>query len=330
MSVWILKSALQRIIGWLPNGYWWNGLFQKYITRGYYPSRETFEAKLGYCKRHFSHYLTFSPGARSGFTALELGTGPWPIVPIGLYLCGASEIWTYDLVPVLRRDTLGRTLEFFFELHRDGVLERILSTADPERLMHMESAVKGCGKASPHRVLEELGIHARVGDARDTMLPEGSVDLVFSTVVLEHIRREVLLDLLNEFRRVVSHEGVMSHYIGLADQYASFDKVITPYNFLKYTDRQWSFYDNSIIPQSRLRITDYRELFRQSGWSIVEEHNTVGSQSDLAGIRLSTRFSRYTTEDLLVLFSWLVARPHPEDCLRQHARDSQESADFME
>jgi hypothetical protein len=54
--------------------------------------------------------------------ALEIGTGPWPIVPIGLYLLGASEIWTSDIVPLLQRDTLRRTIELFCEFRNEGFL----------------------------------------------------------------------------------------------------------------------------------------------------------------------------------------------------------------
>jgi hypothetical protein len=35
----------QHVIGRLPGNYWWNGLFQKCVTKGYYPSRATFEGK---------------------------------------------------------------------------------------------------------------------------------------------------------------------------------------------------------------------------------------------------------------------------------------------
>ena len=94
MPSWMLKDALQHVIGRLPRSHWWNGLFQKYVTKGYYPSRESFEAKLNCCRQHLDYYLRFSPAPKSEFAVLELGTGWWPIVPLGLYLCGASEIWT--------------------------------------------------------------------------------------------------------------------------------------------------------------------------------------------------------------------------------------------
>jgi hypothetical protein len=309
MASWMIKAAAQHMISWLPGSYWWNGLFQKYLTKGYYPRRETFAAKLSYCRQHLDHYLKYSPAPQAGVKALEVGTGAWPIVPLGLYLCGASEIWTYDLVPFLRRDTLRRTLELFDEFKREGALERVLVTAQPERVLRLEELLGQVEVETPVDLLRRLNIHVHIGDARTTELPEKSVDLAVSTVAFEMIGTEILSGVLAEFKRVASADAVISHYVGLSDQYADFDKSITPYNFMKYSDRRWRLLNNPIIPQSRLRIADYRELFKQTGWDIVEERSIFGSLDDLKKIQLAAKFQKYSIKDLLVRFSWLVARP---------------------
>ena len=309
MPSWMLKAGMQHVIGRLPNSYWWNGLFQKYVTRGYYPSRETFQGKLNCCRQHLEHYHKFSPTPKAEFTAFELGTGTWPIVPLGLYLCGASEISTFDLVPVLRRDNLKRTIELFDEFFHTGELEAILPNLKPKRFFRLKELLYRVENETPDQILKTLNIHAKIDDARTTTMPEQSVDLIFSTVVFEHIDKKFLSGLLDEFKRIASTNSVMTHYIGLADQYASFDKSITPLNFLKYNERWWRLFNNPVIPQSRLRIADYRELFNASGWEIAEERNTVGSPDDLDKIRLAPEFTRHKKEDLLILFSWLVARP---------------------
>ncbi len=309
MSPWMVKTAVQHVIGRLPKSYWWNGLFQKYITKGYYPGIWRFKAQLSYCRQHYDDYCKYCPAPKSKFKALELGTGPWPIVPIALYLAGATKIWTYDIVPLLQRDTLKRTLELFCDSSRNGVLEKKLGKVTQNRLRHIEKLLEMIDVETPAQLLRKINIHLCIGDARNTNLPENFVDLIFSTVVFEHIDAEILAGLLVEFKRVASPDAVMSHYIGLADQYASFDKSITPYNFLKYSDRQWKLLNNPLIPLSRLRIADYRKVFSENGWDIVEERSTSGSCDDLLKIELSPKFRKYTTEDLLVLFSWIVARP---------------------
>jgi hypothetical protein len=309
MTSWVIKTFLQNVIGRLPKSYWWNRLFQKYIARSYYPSRQTVEDKLFLCRQHLNNYLEFSPKPQTEFKALELGTGPWPIVPLGLYLCGASDIWTYDIVPIVRSDNLRRTLEIIDEFGRKGLLNQILETVWPERLRRLEELLGRSEAEAPAQLLEELNIHVHTGDARSTKLPQNSVDLLFSTVVLELIEAGILNELFAEFKRAASPDAIMSHYVGLGDQFAGFDKSITPYNFLKYSDRQWRFLNNPIIPQNRLPIADYRRIFQQTGWEIIKERNTTGSPDDLNQIRLAPEFTKYPREELLILFSWLVARP---------------------
>ncbi|MBL9213334.1 MAG: class I SAM-dependent methyltransferase [Opitutaceae bacterium] len=309
MGNWKLKSAVHRTLSWLPHSHRWNALLQRHVTRGYFASAATFEAKLGCCRRHLSHLRRFGGRPAGGFAALELGTGSWPIVPIGLFLCGADRIWSYDLVPVLEPATLRHTLGQFAAAIHAGSLPRLLPELQPDRLAQLTAVIARAGPETPAEVLSHLNIHVRIGDARHTDLPAGAVPLVFSTVVFEHIPRTVLAGLLTEFRRVLTPDGVMSHQIGLADQFASFDRSITPYNFLRYTERQWRWLNSPMIPQTRLRLADHRALYRENGFDVVHEENVTGSAADLRSVPLAPQFRTHAFDDLLALYSWLVGRP---------------------
>lgn len=157
--------------------------------------------------------------------------------------------------------------------------------------------------------MERLDIHAQVRDAQQTGLPANRVDLITSTGTLEYIPPSVLKNMMAEFRRVGSANAVMSHYLNLADEYSYFDRSITPINFLQFTERQWRRWNSPLIWQNRLRISDYRELFRQARYDIVKEINTCGNPADLKKIQLAPEFQHYAKEDLPVLTSWLVAVP---------------------
>ena len=133
--------------------------------------------------------------------------------------------------------------------------------------------------------------------------------MVFSTQVFEHMNAEVLIGLFSEFKSIAANDAVMIHYIGLIDQFSSFDKSITPYNFYKYSDAQWRFFNNRIISQSRLRLPDFRNLLKQTGWNLVEENNLPGSLEEIKKVKLDSKFQKYAVEDLLPLFTWLVAKP---------------------
>jgi hypothetical protein len=107
MASWLVKALVQRGIGALPNPHYWNELFHDRVTHSLDLTMERFEVSLRNCQNHLEQLRRFGSTAKSGrFSAFELGTGWFPTVPIGLFLCGAREVWTWDIVPFLRRDRL--------------------------------------------------------------------------------------------------------------------------------------------------------------------------------------------------------------------------------
>jgi cyclopropane fatty-acyl-phospholipid synthase-like methyltransferase len=161
----------------------------------------------------------------------------------------------------------------------------------------------------PAELLERLGIHYRIGNAGRSDLPPRSVDLIVSDVVFEYLAPEELFEILREFQRIAAPRAVMSHTISLGDQYAAHDSGITLFNFLRFSDRAWRWLNNPIIPLNRLRVSDYRKAFNASGFQVVDETSQRGDPLDLARTPLAARFRGYSIEDLLVVYTWLVAIP---------------------
>ena len=79
-----------------------------------------------------------------------------------------------------------------------------------------------------------------------------------------------------------SPDAVMSHTISLDDQYASYDSGITQFNFLRFPDWAWRCLNNPIIPLNRLRISDYRRFFSESGFQVVDETSQRGDVTYVA------------------------------------------------
>ena len=119
----------------------------------------------------------------------------------------------------------------------------------------------------------------------------------------------MLKAILLEFKRIGSAQSVQSHYVNLRDQFSYFDSTITPFNYLKYSAKQWRFLNSPLIWQNRLRISDYRALFAETGYQLIRESNTSGNVEELRKVPLASEFQHYALEDLLVLISWLVAIP---------------------
>jgi len=107
MPHWLIKSAVQRVISTLPASHKWNEFFQNRVTRSLELTDSRFEARLEYCRRHFEHLRDLRPGGGDGFTVLEIGTGWFPVVPVGLFLCGAAGPGRSDISPLLVRNVWG-------------------------------------------------------------------------------------------------------------------------------------------------------------------------------------------------------------------------------
>lgn len=308
MPHWMIKSAIHRVISILPRSHRWNEIFQKHVTRSLELGPGGFEERLGFCRRHLEHFFGTPPQRRPNFSALELGTGWFPVVPIGLYLCGASEIWTYDIVPLLRSSRLKVMLGYFNEYDQRGVLKNFLPWVQPDRVVRLREAFQSVENESPEALLNKLNIQVVIRDAQNTGLNPGSIDLFVSTTVLEYIPDEVLAGIFSEFKRLASPNAVMSHYIDLYDQYSAFDRSITPFNFLRYSANRWKWVSSPLIPLNRLRISDYRALHVKAEFEVTREVNTIGSVLDLAGVPLAPEFQKYSQSDLLVLTAWLVSK----------------------
>jgi hypothetical protein len=309
MPHWLIKSAVQRAISWLPASHVFNSLFQRHVTHSLDLAPSRFELRLQHCARHLRNFLENSPSRPSAFSVVEIGTGWYPVVPIGLFLCGAFDVWTFDISPLIDTGRLRATLDMFLQYADSGKLAEFLPGVRPDRLKLFRETMAGPLAAPPSEALEKLKIHLRIRDAQDTQLPAGSVDLFLSSGVLEYIPRPVLRGMLREFKRVGKERAIQSHYLNLVDQFSYFDHSITPFNMLQYSDKTWKWLNSPLTWQNRLRISDYRRLFAEEGFEITKEENTPGFASDLEKIRLAPEFQHYPVEDLLVLLSWMVARP---------------------
>lgn len=281
---------------------------QEYVTRGLcLEAHGEFQSKVRAGQRHFRNYYDSSIERRDNFTAVEVGTGWFPIIPIALHLCGAGQIWTYDIVRLIRTDRFRKVVEHFCSFAATGELYEVLPDALPERV----SAFLTLAKSSlpPIEFLRCLNINAVIGDVCNLQLKSGSVDLVFTHGVLEHFPPALLAKVSTEFRRLCHRSSVMSHFVGMADQFAFFDKSITPFNNMRYSTRVWRWLDSPIIPQNRLRTPDYIDAFTNAGFEVLVREDIIGEMSDLARIRVAPEFRRYTQDDLRVLWSWLISQP---------------------
>lgn len=299
MRDWKLKATVQKSISILPNSREINHAFQKYVTKGVELTDEYFYDRLNHASDHLNAYNR-NFNVESLEFSLELGTGWYPIVPIALFLCGVKDIYSIDLESLTNKENFKKTIQKFIESKNFDTLKTFIPYRD-DKMRFLEALNEKYEALTYEKILHLFNIQLIVGDARKLNLKDSSINLIHSNNTFEHIAPDVLKDILSEFNRVLNKQnGVMSHFIDMSDHFAHFDKSISIYNFLKFSDKEWSVIDNSIQPQNRLRLSDYIELYKTLKIQTTLIDKRDGDLEELKKVTLSEKFAKKSLKDLAI------------------------------
>lgn len=307
MASWLLKAGAQGVISLLPGRNRLNYLLQRHVTRSVVLSEAAFGAKVAQCHRHLENYRRSAGTDVPPASAFELGTGWYPVVPIGLLLSGVEQVFTVDVNPLLDLERARRTLQMYASQLGSGALQALLPGVRAERAEEVIAAARDRTADSVGELLEPLGVRVIVGDARAPMLPARSVQLFVSNNTLEHIPPPELAEIMAEFRRLAAPGSVMDHFIDMSDHYAHFDSSISEFNYMRFSGRGWRLLNNRLQYQNRLRASDYRRIIGAAGFRVVADDIQRGRADELARVRLAAPFRSYDRADLLVLRTWMTA-----------------------
>lgn len=302
MPSWFLKAAIQGGISLLPDPQKFNRLFQQYVTKSLTLRDEYVLEKWSKVETHLQYYSERC-GVEPPASCLEIGTGWFPIVPIGLALRGAGSVTTIDTQPLTHAEGARDVARAYVRLIDAGRIRLPDNERSAQRLAHLRTLTE---HADLDAVFGPLGISTLVADARRIPMPDACMSLITSNNTFEHIPGPVLKGILDDFRRVLKNDGVMSHQIDMSDHFANFDSSIDVYNFLQFPEHIWRFFNTSLQYQNRLRVNDFRQLFHDTGWEVLSERNQSKDATLLP--KLAPEFQRYSVEDLLVHNSWFVVR----------------------
>ncbi|OFX45684.1 MAG: hypothetical protein A2046_12960 [Bacteroidetes bacterium GWA2_30_7] len=297
MKKWVQKAIVQKFISYLPLSHKINYIFQKYVTKGVTLSDEYFYDRLGHARDHIKSFQKYSD-KKVPECSLEIGTGWYPIVPVSFFLAGTDKIYSVDISFLTSKERLGTTIQKFLEVYNSGQLKNYFDFQQ-SRFDILKNLHNNYDKYSLDEVLQMLNLKYLIEDARNLSLPDNSIDLVNSNNTFEHIYPNILIPILKEFRRVVKKQnGVMSHFIDMSDHFAHLDKSINIYNFLRFSDKQWKWIDNSIQPQNRIRIFDYKQIFYDLKIPISNESFSKGNLNELKSIQLADKFANQPLEEI--------------------------------
>ncbi|MCX6352214.1 MAG: class I SAM-dependent methyltransferase [Bacteroidetes bacterium] len=305
MKKWILKAILQKAISFLPYKHQINFFFQKYITKGVNLGDDYFYDRLGHAQKHIESFYKYSK-SQSLHTTLELGTGWYPVVPISFFLSGATQVYSLDIVLLTDKEKTLTAIRKILEAAEKGKLKAYINY-DEGRLQLLKDILAQEKALSFQEILKKINLEYLVQDARKISLPAHSISLINSNNTFEHIYPFLLVDILKEFKRILAHTGVMSHFIDMSDHFAHLDKTISIYNFLKFTEAEWQWIDNTVQPLNRLRISQYRDIYKEVNIPVSEEISRPGKPEELATIKLAPPFDAMKKEDVAVSHSYFVS-----------------------
>jgi hypothetical protein len=308
MKKWYLKAIVQKIISFLPFRNRINFFFQKYITKGVDLNEEHFFNKYGHLLDHLEHFSQANGKDKlDGVTCLELGTGWYPIIPIGYFLKGADKVYSVDISAHLTTASLLRCLE---EINRHQ--ERFLAglgAIDPERWQILQDIREQATPTSPLDALcQRLNFIPIVKDVRALELPEEKILLLTSNNTYEHIYPQVLGGIVAKLWSLTAPGGVMSHFIDMSDHFAHMDRSITIYNFLRFSETQWQWIDNPIQPQNRWRLQQHSELYEQLNIPFSEKKIRSGNLEQVRQMSLAAPFADMPLENVAISHAYLVSR----------------------
>jgi SAM-dependent methyltransferase len=290
---WLAKAALQRTLGVLPQGERLNYVFQRHVLRSFPLGDAAYRQKFTRAVNHLAAYEEYGRGVPAAeATFYEFGAG-WDLaIPLSYALLGVGRQIVIDIRPSARLELVNETIAALGRLHPDREF--------------------GGPVASIAELEPRFGIrYLAPCDARGTRLPPGIVDFVSSTDTCEHIPAADLAQVFSESRRLLRPGGTFSCRIDLQDHYAYFDRSVSRYNFLRFSDPPWALVNSPLHYQNRLRASEYLRLVREAGFDVVAERPSRPSEEGLAELQsmpVAKRFREFSLEDLGVTILSFVAR----------------------
>lgn len=237
----------------------------------------------------------------AGATFFEVGTGHLPTVPVCFSLLGAAQFTTVDLYRRMDLDLL-RGLLNRLASDRESFEKRLGGFAPGDLLRERLDLVQR-HKDAPKDFMDAANItYLAPCDAGHTRLPDESIDIHLSVTVFEHIPSDTIAAILAEAHRILKDSGCAIHFIDPSDHFQHQDASISRTNFLRYSPSEWQrIAGNQFAYTNRLRRSDLVKLFRDAGFRIVRQEDTVDPEGIPPDFPLDSCFSGYEKDDLCTI-----------------------------
>jgi methyltransferase family protein len=294
---WTNKAFIQRVLSNIPIG---KSIY--YVGQFYFGSLRHYniEGKMHQGNRLLKA-LDGSGVAIEGLSAVEIGTGWAPVIPMLFWLFGQKVCNTYDisslLSPLLVIETAKQLLEHPFAKTPPIKLNNPVAFEERRQLLN-KLITTG---ASGNDILEYCGINYHAPcDASKTGLANQSVDIIYSNTVLEHVPPDELNGLFAESHRILSQNGYILHLIDMSDHFAHSDPTISSINFLQFSEKAFAKYNTCFLYQNRLRVSAWRQIMSDQEFKIIYWQTNIDEKSlkQLPALRIDEAFASLNVDEI--------------------------------
>jgi len=231
-------------------------------------------------------------GIKDGMKILELGTGwvHWESLYISLF---------YD-VEVIAFDVWDNRQLLGFKTYASQLLNELHNIKRPEKQLNRAKSLlkrlKDCDNFDDiYEILNITYLIDETGSLKN--VSDDSIDLIYSSDVLEHIPIKSVGSLFKDMHRVLKVNGLSAHWVVPFDHLTIYDSSLNGKNYLQYSEKKWKLlFENKVQYINRLQMSEWVELFNKHSFKLI--HCFVEQRTDISELHVSNRFSHLSNDDL--------------------------------
>lgn len=308
-----LKLVLQKITGVLPYGF-----YRFIVERHPKLLNADYDKMIRYYIKNCDYVRPYGLDLRNK-VIVETGTGAALADPITFYLAGAAKIHTFDIRLHVNPDHVWGIIDHY-ENHLENlarvmglpitdikkrwkILKDIRQSQDTRNVQRLTPNRYYPETKNFHKFLRATQIHIYEGKTIPKSINVDSADIFFSNSVLQRPSYKYLRRMVYDANCVLKADGIFWHKIDCRDINWLYDKGISEYHYLKYSDSFLKLISSQIYSnQNRLRQCDFLKLFKEVGFEpiFLRSQRPDNYREQLSKIKLNRRFRKYDLDDLAV------------------------------
>jgi predicted SAM-dependent methyltransferase len=227
-------------------------------------------------------------------SVIEIGTGWIHFESIVLRLFYDIKATLFDVWDNRHFETIKQ-----FSVELEKVIHKTVDISDDDKQRIAQIVELISQSSSFDDLYQSLGFQYVIDSSgKLQQFQNDSFRLVYSWHVLEHIDEIITPHVVNDFFRILKPGGYSIHKIDISDHLVSFAglNTVSKKNYLRYNETRWKrYFENKIQYINRIQRPEWLELFKNAGFSFVEENIKV---CDINGLDVDSMYSHLTEADI--------------------------------